>query len=262
MCEQNHMNNSKDYINIINNRYVIAYIKKDNYVYINNRKIFSFLTSSLLICKYSDYKKNLVLHHNDDVIFFNRSDIINFISNFKVDIKKSCNSKDYVIQPCESESDYEKIFFIIKKNTFCIEENKILLMYLLFFMSKNIFFNQFIINTIKVNTKDMVKIIIKRNLSVDVNMYSVSKELCISTSLLKKKLNKENISYSQILLDCKMEKAKELLLYTHENISGIAKKAGYNSVSYFISVFVKYYGITPYKYRMIFEQNLVSKLEE
>jgi len=57
MCEQNHMNNSKDYINIINNRYVIAYIKKDNYVYINNRKIFSFLTSSLLICKYSDYKK-------------------------------------------------------------------------------------------------------------------------------------------------------------------------------------------------------------
>ena len=74
--------------------------------------------------------------------------MILFTHILPIDIKnkKSCNSKDYVIQPCESESDYEKIFFIIKKNTFCIEENKILLMYLLFFMSKNIFFNQFILD--------------------------------------------------------------------------------------------------------------------
>ena len=67
-------------------------------------------------------------------------------------------------------------------------------------MSKNIFFNQFIINTIKVNTKDMVKIIIKRNLSVDVNMYSVSKELCISTSLLKKERKYFSIIYVNIII--------------------------------------------------------------
>lgn len=72
--------------------------------------------------------------------------------------------------------------------------------------------------------------------------------LCLSPSLLKKKLKSENTSYSQIITTCRMRYAVNELIMDGKNISQVSKSCGYNSTSYFISVFKDFYGMTPLHY--------------
>jgi AraC family transcriptional activator of adiA len=66
--------------------------------------------------------------------------------------------------------------------------------------------------------------------------------------LLKKKLKNENTSYSQIITTCRMRYAVNQLLMDGKNISQVSQLCGYNSTSYFISVFKEFYGMTPLHY--------------
>ncbi len=69
-----------------------------------------------------------------------------------------------------------------------------------------------------------------------------------SPSLLKKKLKSENTSYSQIITTCRMRYAVNELMMDGKNISQVSQSCGYNSTSYFISVFKDFYGMTPLHY--------------
>lgn len=80
------------------------------------------------------------------------------------------------------------------------------------------------------------------------NLSQVASCLCLSPSLLKKKLKSENTSYSQIITECRMRYAVNQLLMDGKNISQVSELCGYNSTSYFISVFKEYYGMTPLHY--------------
>lgn len=68
--------------------------------------------------------------------------------------------------------------------------------------------------------------------------------LCMSESLLKRKLLEEKTSFSQILLDIRMYNAGQLI-FSKLSVAQIAARCGYVSTSYFISVFRQYFGITP-----------------
>ena len=70
----------------------------------------------------------------------------------------------------------------------------------------------------------------------------------LSPSLLKKKLKNENTSYSQIVTECRMRYAVQMLLMDNKNITQVAQLCGYSSTSYFISVFKAFYGLTPLNY--------------
>ncbi|MFK9460757.1 helix-turn-helix domain-containing protein, partial [Escherichia coli] len=70
----------------------------------------------------------------------------------------------------------------------------------------------------------------------------------LSPSLLKKKLKSENTSYSQIITTCRMRYAVNELMMDGKNISQVSQSCGYNSTSYFISVFKDFYGMTPLHY--------------
>ena len=65
---------------------------------------------------------------------------------------------------------------------------------------------------------------------------------------LKKKLKNENTSYSQIVTECRMRYAVQMLLMDNKNITQVAQLCGYSSTSYFISVFKAFYGLTPLNY--------------
>ncbi|POT57077.1 AraC family transcriptional regulator [Citrobacter amalonaticus] len=80
------------------------------------------------------------------------------------------------------------------------------------------------------------------------SLNQVASCLCLSPSLLKKKLKNENTSYSQIITTCRMRYAVNQLLMDGKNISQVSQLCGYNSTSYFISVFKEYYGMTPLHY--------------
>lgn len=68
--------------------------------------------------------------------------------------------------------------------------------------------------------------------------------LYISESLLKKKLKQEQTTFSQILLDARMQHAKNLIR-VEGSVNKIAEQCGYASTSYFIYAFRKHFGNSP-----------------
>ena len=57
------------------------------------------------------------------------------------------------------------------------------------------------------------------------------------------------IIYSELLLEQRMKRAKELLVYTNKTITEIAEETGYTDLFYFSKTFKKNNGISPNEYR-------------
>lgn len=79
------------------------------------------------------------------------------------------------------------------------------------------------------------------------------------SSLLKKKLREEETSYSQLLTECRMQRALQLIVIHGFSIKRVAVSCGYHSVSYFIYVFRNYYGMTPTEYQERSAQRLSNR---
>lgn len=97
------------------------------------------------------------------------------------------------------------------------------------------------------STVQKVKRIIYTDLSRSWRVKDVSALMHVSDSLLKKRLKLERSSFSQILLDMRMQKA-HVLIKRGCSVSQTAALCGYASTSYFICQFRKYFKITPFKY--------------
>lgn len=98
------------------------------------------------------------------------------------------------------------------------------------------------------SVKDSVYLIIQSNMQRKWHLNLLARELCYSPSLLKKKLKDESITYTRIVTDCRIRYAAKLLLIENNNVSQISQLCGYQSVSYFISKFKEFYGVTPLQY--------------
>ncbi|MCR6171709.1 helix-turn-helix transcriptional regulator, partial [Escherichia coli] len=66
------------------------------------------------------------------------------------------------------------------------------------------------------------------------------------------RLNAEQTTFYQILLERRMNKAIQLLFDNELQVDMIAKKVGFSSVSYFIKTFKKHFGVTPKSFLMYF----------
>ncbi len=73
----------------------------------------------------------------------------------------------------------------------------------------------------------------------------------INSRTLKRRLKEENTSYSEILDQCIMEMAKEMLIYTRHSIADIALSVGYPYTNHFCRAFKRLTGETPSHYRAI-----------
>lgn len=71
-----------------------------------------------------------------------------------------------------------------------------------------------------------------------------------SSSLSRYIKSKSGISYSALLQNIRLERAKELLSASDQSIHEIAFSVGYDGESHFIALFRKAYGITPLQYRL------------
>ena len=92
---------------------------------------------------------------------------------------------------------------------------------------------------------------------------ALSKQKTLKGTVLKMAVNFECPSNNEAILEkinfftewyctskrLKIEKAKNLLQYSDTDIVGIANYLAFSSQSHFISVFKKYEGITPHKFR-------------
>ncbi|EEZ5278409.1 helix-turn-helix transcriptional regulator [Escherichia coli] len=71
---------------------------------------------------------------------------------------------------------------------------------------------------------------------------------------IRKKLEKENTNFNQLMHDIRMKKAAKMILNTDCNVSRVASAIGISSTSYFIKQFKKFYGVTPKKYYLNLRQ--------
>lgn len=110
-------------------------------------------------------------------------------------------------------------------------------------------FTPLLLNVLQPNMRTRVCTVINNNIAHEWTLAHIAKELLMSPSLLKKKLREEDTSYSQLLTECRMRHALQLIAMHGFSIKRVAVSCGYHSVSYFIYVFRNYYGMTPTEYQ-------------
>ncbi|MFD0712625.1 response regulator [Paenibacillus sp. GCM10027626] len=92
--------------------------------------------------------------------------------------------------------------------------------------------------------------VIHREYSNDISLEYVADQVYLSPSYLSHLFKKETgQSFMKYVTSYRFEKSLELLLNTNMKISDISREVGYNSHSYFCSIFKNYYGLSPAQYR-------------
>lgn len=89
----------------------------------------------------------------------------------------------------------------------------------------------------------------KRGLEPDFSHDELADEMCISRSLLYKKLKAlTGMTVTEFINSHRLRKASELLVLEQLTISEVAFQCGFNDPKYFSRVFRKYYGMSPSEY--------------
>lgn len=106
-----------------------------------------------------------------------------------------------------------------------------------------------LLNVLQPNMRTRVCTVINNNIAHEWTLARIASELLMSPSLLKKKLREEGTSYSQLLTECRMQRALQLIVIYGVSIKRVAVSCGYHSVSYFIYVFEIIMGWRPQSIR-------------
>ncbi|WP_394853556.1 AraC family transcriptional regulator [Citrobacter freundii] len=205
---------------------------------------------------FSSLNTNLVVHISYDIII----DYLNSIKSDSVAFASKVNRNSFPpVFVCLNRTP--EIFRSAAQSStddveFCESQR---IRFLLFTLLSNFLahsnFLLYLIDIKRIRISDRVRYLLNSNLKFNWNLNIVAKSLCLSSSLLKKKLKDENASYSKILTNSRMYYATKLLQTSSMNINQVSDLCGYHSPSYFISVFKSFYGITPCR----FLKNISSK---
>jgi len=77
----------------------------------------------------------------------------------------------------------------------------------------------------------------------------VAELLGVSTRTFQRRLNEEDLSYSDLVDHCRLQSACDSLEHTQDSIHGIAAMLGYRDASSFTRAFKRWTGTTPHSYR-------------
>ena len=98
-------------------------------------------------------------------------------------------------------------------------------------------------------TTDVIKYM-KEHYYLDIKLKITAKEFGYNSVYLGQLFQQETgMKYNDYLLKIRLEKAKELLLYSNMNVKEIAKEVGFKSGDYFVKKFKEMVGESPKRYR-------------
>lgn len=90
----------------------------------------------------------------------------------------------------------------------------------------------------------------KENYARNINLKDVADELYISTWYLSKQLRKETgKNFVDILNEIRISEAKKLLADPKNRVYNVVEMVGFSNSSYFIRLFKKLVGVTPFEYK-------------
>ncbi|EPL6453620.1 MULTISPECIES: AraC family transcriptional regulator [Providencia] len=82
------------------------------------------------------------------------------------------------------------------------------------------------------------------------HLEDVAKALFTTPSTLRRHLNREGVSFRQLLLDVRMGMALNYLTFSNYSVFQISHRCGFGSNAYFCDVFKKKYAMTPSQFRL------------
>jgi len=105
-------------------------------------------------------------------------------------------------------------------------------------------------NEVDVELLSIIEKEVKVHYMNNLSLKDMSEKYFINSAYLGQLFKKKyGVYFKDYLNTVRIQKAKELLLTTHEKIYKIAEMVGYNNVDYFINKFTKEIGVTPNKFR-------------
>lgn len=104
---------------------------------------------------------------------------------------------------------------------------------------------------------------IDRNIAEKLTVGAVSEYACMSVTHLSRVFKKETgMTVNEFVLEKRLAKAKRLLIANTHSLTDIADECGFNSLSYFSSVFQKKYKIAPSLYAKAMANGRISKKQD
>lgn len=230
-------------------QYTIFYIKKRSFLILDGFRTV-FFPGQLFIIESDKIALSKLSNKNIQRITFSATILLSYLSSSNVykqnKIVTHIKKNNYLSVDLYNKEYVDKAFELFQLAD-TDEKKKICIHFLLCCFNKQKNFLSFCLSHFGYcrKTESIIISDIKRSwLLSDVASY-----LCLSASTLKKKLNEEGQTFSSILTKCRMKLASELLLLSNKNISQVATECGYKNTSYFITVFSRFYGIRPGRYR-------------
>lgn len=210
------------------------------------------------VIDFSNLNNALVAHINKSVL----NDYLQFLNKNLADITPWPRQAAPVIsRKCRTPEVFREgaLHSVLETTEKCeIERTRSLLFTILSIFLDSPGFIALLMHMLRCSVKDSVYQIIQSDIHKEWNLSLVASALCLSPSLLKKKLKNEDTSYSYIITECRMRYAAQQLFMTDNNISQVSQLCGYRSTSYFISVFKTFYGTTPLHYVAQHRQQYLS----
>jgi YesN/AraC family two-component response regulator len=101
-------------------------------------------------------------------------------------------------------------------------------------------------------TVELIKYYIGDNISHPIKLTELAKHIGMSKDYMNRIFKeKENISIGQFITSTRIELASKMLSTTNHDVKTIAFENGFSDFNYFCTVFKKYTGLTPTRFRRL-----------
>lgn len=101
---------------------------------------------------------------------------------------------------------------------------------------------------------------INSNYAYDLKIEEIAKRFNLSSRYIRECFRKElGMNCSQYIASLRIEKAKELLWFSHKSVTEIAADTGFNTSQYFCRVFQQYTNKTPMEYRNLWKRKQAAE---
>ncbi len=186
-------------------------------------------------------KPYFVIRLHEDILFCLKNVMVNIYGLSPEAHERTSESKVLI---CDEDKSSRELFEEIQKKDFSLN----IVPELLYFISKQQSRRK-IVESIYISSvtffSDKIRSAIEKDLSKKWKLNIIADEFNVSEITIRKRLEIENISFNQILLQARMTRAAILILENSYQIAQISNMVGISSTSYFIRLFNKHFGVTP-----------------
>lgn len=248
--------------NIVTQKHLLAYIRMcDMHIY-TNKECLSFKKGEFLFierglrfnCEIKKHDKEsppLQIVDIDTATLNYLKDINYSLYGYKADEKQLSRCLADKIIGINTNEHYVRLFNLISNAT----DNKTKAIKIAYLISKleardKLIFSLRISSTISFG--DKIKNLIQEDLSKKWRLSLIADKFNVSEVTIRKRLESENTSFNNLILDLRMNKALQLLHENEKQIHQISKLIGISNSSCFIKIFKDYFGVTPKQYILYF----------